>query len=81
MAHSMADADLRDVLPRIHVPTLLLYGELDERSPLKVANTLHAEIPRSRLVVIKDAGHLANAEAPGEFNAHVRRFVRSIVRG
>ena len=81
MAHSMAEADLRDVLPRIQVPTLLLYGELDERSPLKVANALHAEIPRSRLVVIEGAGHLANAEAPEEFNAQVRGFVRSIVRG
>jgi len=80
MALSMAEADLRDVLPRIQVPTLLLYGELDERSPLKVANALHAGIPRSRLVVIEGAGHLANAEAPEEFNEHVRRFIRTVVR-
>src|SRR5581483_3660748 len=33
MAHSMAEADLRDVLPTIRVPTLLLHGELDERAP------------------------------------------------
>ena len=26
MAHSMAEADLRDVLPRIQIPTPLLYG-------------------------------------------------------
>ena len=46
MAHAMAEADLRDVLPRIEVPVLLLYGELDERSPLKVADELHARIRR-----------------------------------
>ena len=80
MAHSMAEADLRDVLPRIQVPTLLLYGELDERSPLEVARSLHSRIPSSRLVVIKGAGHLANVEAPEEFNAHVRSFVRAAVR-
>lgn len=80
MAFSMAEADLRDVLPRIRVPTLLLYGDLDQRSPLRVANDLHAGIPRSRLVVIQGAGHLANAEAPEDFNKHVRRFLRSVVR-
>jgi len=80
MAYSMAEADLRDVLPRIQVPTLLLYGELDGRSPMKVANALHERIPSSRLVVIEGAGHLANAEAPEEFNAHVRRFIRSVSR-
>jgi pimeloyl-ACP methyl ester carboxylesterase len=80
MAHSMAEADLRDVLPRIQVPTLLLYGELDERSPLKVANELHARIPSSRLVVIEGVGHLANVEAPDEFNAHVRQFIRAAVQ-
>ena len=46
MAHAMAEADLRDVLPRIAVPVLLLlHGELDERSPLKVADELHEQVP------------------------------------
>jgi pimeloyl-ACP methyl ester carboxylesterase len=80
MARSMAEADLRDVLPRIQVPTLLLYGALDERSPLKVAHALHEQIPKSQLVVIEGAGHLASVESPAEFNAHVRRFVRSVLR-
>jgi pimeloyl-ACP methyl ester carboxylesterase len=79
-AHSMAEADLRDVLPRIHVPTLLLYGALDERSPLTVAEELHARIPSSRLAVIEGVGHLANAEAPDAFNLHVREFVRSVLQ-
>jgi pimeloyl-ACP methyl ester carboxylesterase len=33
----MAEADQRDLLPRIAVPTLLIWGELDARSPLSVA--------------------------------------------
>ncbi len=80
MAHSMAEADLRDVLPRIEVPVLLLYGELDQRSTLKVANALHERIPSSQLVVIAGVGHSANIEAPEEFNAHVRAFIRSVSR-
>jgi pimeloyl-ACP methyl ester carboxylesterase len=77
-AHAMAEADLRDVLPRIRVPTLLLYGELDERSPLRVAEDLRARIATAELVVIPGVGHLANVEAPDAFNAHVRRFVRRV---
>ena len=80
MAHSMAEADLRDVLPRIEVPALLLYGELDQRAPLQVANELHERIPSSQLVVIKGVGHSANVEAPEEFNAHVRTFIRSVIQ-
>lgn len=69
MAHSMAEADLREVLPRISIPTLLLYGELDQRAPLPVATQLHARIPTSKLVVIPGVGHVCNAEAPDEFKS------------
>ena len=41
----MAEADLRDVLPRIAVPTLLIWGELDARSPLGVARQFEQAIP------------------------------------
>jgi pimeloyl-ACP methyl ester carboxylesterase len=78
MAHSMAEADLRDALPRIQVPTLLLYGELDQRSPLQVATELQARIPAAKLVVIPSVGHISNAEAPEAFNACVREFIRSL---
>lgn len=77
-AHSMAEADLRSVLKEIRVPTLLLYGELDQRAPLCVAKDLHAAIPGAELVVIPGAGHLSNIEAPEEFNSQVRRFIRSV---
>lgn len=77
MLRAMAKADLRDVLPRIDVPTLLLYGELDERSPLHVAEELHASVPGSQLVVLSGAGHVACAERPEEFNAAVRSFLGS----
>jgi pimeloyl-ACP methyl ester carboxylesterase len=75
MLRAMAEADLRDVLPRVRVPTLLLYGELDTRSPLSVARALHAGIPGSELVVLEGVGHLASAERPDEFNEAVREFL------
>ncbi|NLJ48676.1 MAG: alpha/beta fold hydrolase, partial [Candidatus Atribacteria bacterium] len=78
MSYSKVEADLRDALPRIQIPTLLLYGELDQRSPLQVANDLLKLIPHAKLAIIPQAGHLANVEAPKEFNCHVRRFLRSV---
>jgi pimeloyl-ACP methyl ester carboxylesterase len=78
MAHSMAEADLRDVLPRIDIPTLLLYGDCDQRSPLQVARDLRDRIPSARLEVIPGTGHVSNAEVPDEFNTHVRTFLRSL---
>jgi pimeloyl-ACP methyl ester carboxylesterase len=77
MLHAMAEADLRDVLPTIGVPTLLLYGEQDQRSPLPVAEAMHAAIPGSTLVVLPGVGHMANLEAPDRFNEAVRGFLAS----
>ena len=75
MAHAFAEADLRDVLPDIDVPTLLLYGDADQRSPLAVAEDLHARIPGSTLVVMPGVGHQSNIEAAERFNAEVRSFL------
>jgi pimeloyl-ACP methyl ester carboxylesterase len=73
----MAEADQRDLLPRIAVPTLLIWGELDGRSPLSVARQLHEAIPASELVVFPDCGHVSNLEQPERFNAAVRDFCRA----
>jgi pimeloyl-ACP methyl ester carboxylesterase len=75
MLRAMAEADLRDVLPTIDVPTLLLYGEEDERSPTAVAHGLLEAIPGSTLVTLPAAGHQSNLEAPEPFNDAVREFL------
>jgi len=81
MLQSLAEADLREVLARIRVPTLLLYGDADRRSPLEVvARDLHTRIPGSRLVVLPGVGHQSDMEAPDRFNAEVRGFLRSVQR-
>lgn len=77
MSNAFADADLRDVLTEIDVPTLLIYGDLDQRSPLPVGEDLHARIPGSQLVVIPGVGHVLNLEAPERFSDEVRSFLRA----
>jgi pimeloyl-ACP methyl ester carboxylesterase len=77
LARSFAETDLRDMLPTIDIPTLLLYGDADTRSPLPVAGALHSAIRGSTLVVLPGVGHLSNVEGPEQFNAEVRNFLRS----
>jgi pimeloyl-ACP methyl ester carboxylesterase len=77
MTRALAEADLRDILPLIDVPTLLIYGDRDVRSPLSIAEDLNAKIPPSRLVVIPGVGHLCNVQTPERFNSEVRAFLRS----
>jgi pimeloyl-ACP methyl ester carboxylesterase len=78
MLRGFAEADLRPVLARIAVPTLLLYGERDVRSPLHVARVLHEAIPGSRLEILPGVGHVCNIEAPAAFDATVRDFLRDV---
>jgi pimeloyl-ACP methyl ester carboxylesterase len=73
----MAEADLTDLLPSITVPTLLIWGELDERSPLAVARQFEVAIPNTELAVIPGAGHLSHLERPEQFNAAVADFCRA----
>lgn len=78
LARSFAETDLRSVLPTIEVPTLVLHGDADTRSPLSVGQALHAAIPGADLVVLPNVGHVSNVQAPQTFNAEVRRFLRSV---
>jgi pimeloyl-ACP methyl ester carboxylesterase len=73
----MSEADQRDLLPRISVPTLLIWGELDARSPLSVARQFEQAVPDTKLVVIPGAGHVSNLEQPELFNDAVREFCRA----
>jgi pimeloyl-ACP methyl ester carboxylesterase len=75
MARASAE-DLRDALPHVKAPTLLVYGDRDVRAPLEVAEHLHSAIANSRLVVLPGVGHVCNVEAPDEFNTVVRNFLR-----
>ena len=78
MARALAEADLRDLLPHIAVPTLLLYGDADERSPLSIARELHARIPGSTLAVMPGLGHECYLESAEAFDTEVRDFLAAI---
>jgi pimeloyl-ACP methyl ester carboxylesterase len=72
---AFAEADLRDVLPRIDVPTLMLYGAQDVRAPSSVWGPLHSTIPGAELVLIPGVGHMVDMEAPDRVNDELRTFL------
>ena len=59
-------------------PTLIIWGEKDEHIPLKYAERLHREIPRSRLVVIPNANHLVLFDAPDAVAKALVDFVQGL---
>lgn len=73
---AMAQADLTDVLPTIRVPTQLIWGARDARSPLSVAREFERRIADARLDLIPGCGHVSNLEAPESFTDLLRAFLR-----
>jgi len=76
--HIGAQTDLRPMLPTVDVPTLILHGAADARSPLSNAEALHAAISTSQLVVLPKLGHACVVEDPEACAAEIRRFVKSV---
>jgi pimeloyl-ACP methyl ester carboxylesterase len=56
-------------------PSLIIWGELDQQIPLKLAQRLHRDISESRLVIIPEAGHLVLFDAPGAVASALADFV------
>jgi len=50
--------DLKEDLPKIKIPTLILAGKLDVVTPEKDQKVMHELIPNSELHIIRGAGHL-----------------------
>jgi pimeloyl-ACP methyl ester carboxylesterase len=71
---------IRDRLSAIKVPTLIVVGEKDGRTPVEEAEYINRRIPDAWLKIIKRAGHMANVEKPEEFNRAVETFLRAALR-
>lgn len=70
--------DLDTKLAKIQVPTLVLIGEQDFKTPIDMAQKLVGSIKNSRLEIVPSAGHLSNIDNPNDFNSKVEAFLRTI---
>lgn len=71
----VVNEDLQPYLPRIAAPTLLVWGELDDATPLADARLMEKLIPDAGLVVFAGAGHFSYLDRPAEFARVVRTFL------
>ncbi len=65
-------------LSQVKVPTLVVVGDQDQLTPPKVAREMAAAINGAELVVLRNAGHLANIEQPALFNQVLADFLTSL---
>ena len=67
---------IRERLPEIECPVLIVWGDKDRLVPLKDASVFEELIDGSRKVIYKDTGHLTMLERPARFNHDVHEFLQ-----
>lgn len=70
--------DVRQKLQSINLPIQIIAGEEDKLAPVTWSTYMKENIPKSKLVVLRDASHLPMLERPGDFNRHLNEFVMSL---
>jgi len=69
------DYPVRERLPEIACPTLIVWGDEDKVIPVRDASVFEELIPDSRKVVFEDTGHMAMLERPASFNELLNEFM------
>jgi pimeloyl-ACP methyl ester carboxylesterase len=67
--------DIRERLPGIEVPTMIVWGFDDRVIPVQAALSYHRRIPKSRLEIFERTGHVPQLERPARFNALLDDFL------
>lgn len=62
----------------IHIPTLVLHGEVDALIPIASGRGLAGEIPGARLITYPGAGHVPMEQIPDRSAAGVRAFLETL---
>lgn len=70
---AIRDMDLRDSLPSIAMPVLVIAGSQDAATSCAMGEQIAGGIPGARFAIL-EAAHLSNVEQPEEFNRLVRNF-------
>jgi pimeloyl-ACP methyl ester carboxylesterase len=72
----MYNRSLPWLLPRLRVPTLIIWGREDKIVPPECGELYQQAIPGSRLEVIDRCGHCPQIEKPEEFSRLVLDFLK-----
>ena len=77
----MAWSDMRALLDRIALPTLIVHGGRSELYGDETAGHLVAALPDARAVRFGGSGHAPHLEEPSLFNQILRDFAARLSRG
>ncbi len=72
---SLVNTDLRDILPNISCPTLLIWGDCDTATPIEDAKTIEGLIPDAGLCILEGTGHYSFCEKPYQAHAILNSFI------
>ncbi len=71
----IVNEDLRSLLPQVHIPVLLIWGEQDTETPIEDGRLMERLIPDAGLVTFEGAGHYAYLEQAARFCRIVEVFL------
>lgn len=71
----LVNEDVRNLLPKIKVPVLLIWGEKDDVTPLSDAEIMEKLIPDSGIVNIRGGSHYVFLENPSYVNKIINTFL------
>ena len=74
MAKSAIRHNMAKDLPKIKIPTALIWGENDKVTPPEVAEEFNNLLPDSKLFWIKKCGHAPMMEHPDKFNSIIKKW-------
>jgi pimeloyl-ACP methyl ester carboxylesterase len=72
---ALLEYDIRNRLPEIACPTLIVWGDDDRVITVRDADAFADLIPNSHKVIFQDTGHVAMLERPAAFNALLEDFL------
>ena len=67
MLVTAVNTDLKEQMKKIQAPTLLIYGSLDQVTPLQMGKTIADTIPSASLIEMEDCGHFPYLERANYF--------------
>lgn len=70
--------DVRARLPEIAVPTLILCGTADVMTPPRFSEAMAQAIPKARLHLLPNAGHMLMLEQPQAVAQHLQTFLTDL---
>ena len=64
------------LLPTLKMPVLIVWGEVDQITPLSQGQKMHQLIPQSQMNIVPGCGHLAPNECAGEIGPAMVSFLK-----